>query len=233
MSENKNTSLVEAVANDIIQLILDNQMQPGDRLPNEYALAERLNVGRSTVREAIKALRSRNILETRQGAGTFVSPKQGVPVDPLGLTLLGTGDRVALDLIDVRLILEPEIAAMAAVTATEEEIARLERQCELVEQKMQAGLDYSEEDAVLHEYIGKASGNVIVGTLVPIMLSSVAMCVRITEDEYRSSSMKWHRIVVDCIRDRDPNGARWGMVNHLSTIRQGMRKKLQEAGRKV
>ncbi|MCI8513701.1 MAG: FadR family transcriptional regulator [Lachnospiraceae bacterium] len=220
--EGKAASLVESVADDIIRLILENQMKPGDRLPNEHALAELLRVGRSTVREAVKTLRSRNILETRQGSGTYVSSKQGVPIDPLGLTLLGTGDEVARDLMDVRLILEPEIAAMAAVRATEEEIDRMSRQCGAVEELIRNQEDYGEADALLHRYIAEASGNVIVGVLIPIIMSSVSMCIQITGDEYRDFSIEWHRFIVESIRGRDPQGARWAMVNHLSTNRQGI-----------
>lgn len=229
----KNMSLVESVADDIIKLILDNHMQPGDRLPNEHALAERLKVGRSTVREAMKALRSRNILETRQGSGTYVSPKQGVPEDPLGLTLLGTDEKVGMELIEVRLIFEPEIAAMAAVNATEADIARLEAQCERVEELMRKREEYGEEDALFHTYISEASGNSILGTLVPIIMSSVKMCIQISEDAYWGSSLEWHRIVVENIRARDPHGAKWAMVNHLSTLRQGMLRKIEEKRSKM
>ena len=224
----KNVSLVESVAEDIIKLILDNRMQPGDRLPNEHALAEQLNVGRSTVREAMKALRSRNILETRQVSGTYVSHKQGIPEDPLGLTLLGTDDKVSMDLQEVRLIFEPEIAAMAAVNATEEDIERLEKQCDRLEELMRKREDYGEEDALFHKYISDASGNVILGTLVPIIMLSVRMCIRISEDAYWENSLEWHRIVVENIKARNPNGAKWAMINHLSTIHQGMKRAIEK-----
>ena len=81
----KTKPLPQIAAEDIIDLIKSNRLEPGDRLQNEYELAKLLNVGRSTVREAIRILVSRNILEVRQGAGTFVSYKNGIPEDPLGL----------------------------------------------------------------------------------------------------------------------------------------------------
>ena len=90
MDEKKETGklLTRAVEKKIIKIIKENYMQPGDKLKNEYELAELLNVSRGTIREAIKSLISRNILEVRQGAGTFVSNKNGVPEDPLGLTFI-------------------------------------------------------------------------------------------------------------------------------------------------
>ena len=71
----------EIASDKIIKLIVDDNLKIGDRLPNEYELADKLGVGRSTVREAIKALVSRNILEINRGSGTFI--KCGVAEDPL------------------------------------------------------------------------------------------------------------------------------------------------------
>lgn len=81
-------------------------------------------MGRSTLREAIKRLVARNILTARQGAGTFVSEKNGVPEDPLGLTFMMEegAENLALDLQDIRLMLEPETCAIVARGATPEQI---------------------------------------------------------------------------------------------------------------
>ena len=99
--------LSAAVAERIIQSLKENELQPGDRLDTEMERARRLGVGRGTVREAIKGLVSRNILVVRQGSGTFLAPRPGVADDPLGLTFAKQERRLALDLLDVRLILEP------------------------------------------------------------------------------------------------------------------------------
>lgn len=100
-------SRVDLAVDQIIQVILDRNMKAGDKLPNEYDLARELGVGRSTLREAIKRLVARNILTARQGAGTFVSEKNGVPEDPLGLTFMMEegAENLALDLQDIRLSL--------------------------------------------------------------------------------------------------------------------------------
>ena len=129
----KTKPLPQIAAEDIIDLIKSNRLEPGDRLQNEYELAKLLNVGRSTVREAIRILVSRNILEVRQGAGTFVSYKNGIPEDPLGLAFEGSAESLALDMMDVRLMLEPEIAARAAMNATKRQIAAMLEQCQTVE----------------------------------------------------------------------------------------------------
>ena len=87
--EQNGQTRVEFAMDQIIQHILELNMRPGDQLPSEYELSKKLGVGRSTLREAIKRLVSRNVLETRQGAGTFVAEKTGVPEDRFDLHFRG------------------------------------------------------------------------------------------------------------------------------------------------
>ena len=85
--------------------------------PNETILSERLNAGRSSVREAMKLLASRNIVTIRQGSGTYISSSPGMVDDPLGFTFIGNKQKLITDLLEVRFLLEPSIAAMAATRA--------------------------------------------------------------------------------------------------------------------
>ena len=80
-------SLPQKIAEDIIALILEEHLQPGDKLPNESNLSNRLHAGRSSIREAMKLLASRNIVTIRQGSGTYVAASPGMVEDPLGFTL--------------------------------------------------------------------------------------------------------------------------------------------------
>lgn len=134
-------------------------MKAGDKLPNEYDLARELGVGRSTVREAIKRLVARNILTARQGAGTFVSEKNGVPEDPLGLTFMMEegSENLALDLQDIRLMLEPETCAIVARGATPEQIDQMQAYCDEVTRLIEAEEDYSAADAKFHRYLANAA----------------------------------------------------------------------------
>ena len=99
MKQKNGMPLAQAAAEDIIEMIRTNHMKPGDRLENEYELAKKLNVGRSTVREAVKSLETRNILTIKRGAGTFISQNEGVAVDPLGISLMGKDEEMALELL--------------------------------------------------------------------------------------------------------------------------------------
>ena len=121
----KDTSrpLAEQVSGQIRQLIIDRHLTGGDKLPNEFELAEQLNVGRGTVREAVKLLVARNVLEIRRGRGTFVTQQTGVIHDPLGFAYMPDQARLSRELLDIRLNMEPWIASMAAQNATDEDIA--------------------------------------------------------------------------------------------------------------
>ena len=81
-------SVVDLTVDRLIQYLQDEGLDDGDRLPNERTLSAQLNVGRSTLREALQRLSSRNVLEIRRGVGVFVSYKHGVADDPLGFTLI-------------------------------------------------------------------------------------------------------------------------------------------------
>ena len=119
--------LAEQVAQRIKDYILEEKLKSGDKLPTETALAREMGVARSTVREAIKRLESQNILTVRHGAGSFVTDQPGLADDPLGLDFIEDKERLAFDLLEVRNIIEPAIAALAARHATPEDIARWNR----------------------------------------------------------------------------------------------------------
>ena len=81
-------SLPEKLSDDIVSYILNNHLKPNDKLPNESILAEKMGAGRSSIREAMKLLASRNIVTIRQGSGTYVASSPGVINDPLGFTFI-------------------------------------------------------------------------------------------------------------------------------------------------
>ncbi|NDL68419.1 FadR/GntR family transcriptional regulator [Anaerotalea alkaliphila] len=220
--------LAESVAENIISFIIDNRLEAGSKIPNEFELAETLGVGRSTIREAIKVLVSRNILEIRRGAGTYVSEKQGVSDDPLGLTFLRDRHNLALDLVSVRLMLEPEIAALAAKNATEEDIRELVEQCDKVEAMIRKGEDHTAEDIKLHKSIAKASKNAVVENLIPVINSSVAVFVNVTQGLLSQETIETHREVVEAIRKRDVEGAKYAMTMHLIYNRRMIMQMMEE-----
>lgn len=230
MEERVEKKRTDEVSNEIIQLILDNEMGPGDKLPNETELAKSLGVGRSTLREAVRKLESRNIVETRQGSGTYISSKNGVPDDPLGLTMMYGMDgsvELAIALIDARIILEPEIAAMAASNITEkqkQELIRLDREVSRSISRFDEG-EYSysehlESEGRYHGFIAECSGNGVLQNLVPIITSSIRMAVTSWDEDLRRHAIQQHGVITSAICRRDPIGARSAMISHLLNSRE-------------
>lgn len=118
-----NQTLSELVSEAILSYIEESNLAVGDALPNEFELAQQLKVGRSTIREAIKYLASLSVLEVRQGAGTFIRHKTIQVFDPLGLGLMTDHHQLAIDLLEVRFLLEPTIVALAVEQSSPQELA--------------------------------------------------------------------------------------------------------------
>lgn len=213
-------SLADCTADNILEYIVSNHFEPGRKLPTEAELTQLLGVGRSTVREAVRRLVTRNILEVKQGSGIFVSNKRGIPEDPLGISLMGDQLQAALELSDIRLMLEPEFAALAAMRATEEQIAELELRCCQVEDQITKGINYREADIEFHHYIAGCSGNHVMENIVPVISSSVRISIQKTDDAFREYTVKEHRQILDAIKRHDPLGARFSMAAHLNTSRE-------------
>ena len=112
ISSPEEKSLPQKISEDIITFILEEKLQPGDKLPNETVLSEHLNAGRSSIREAMKLLASRNIVTIRQGSGTYIASSPGVVQDPLGFTFIG--DKQKLNHIVIFLQLTDPVSAEAA-----------------------------------------------------------------------------------------------------------------------
>ncbi|MBP7208522.1 MAG: FadR family transcriptional regulator, partial [Faecalibacterium sp.] len=146
----KNKLLAEQVEDEIYHYILDTPLEPGAKLPNEFELGEKFGVGRSTVREAVKLLSSKGIVEVRRGSGTYVVTTAKGLSDPLNLRSVQDKNALALDLVNVRLLLEPGMAEMAALNASDEDIERIQRLCDRVESKIHSGDLYIEDDIAFH-----------------------------------------------------------------------------------
>ena len=208
-------TLAEQVADGIMNLIQETPYKAGDKLPTEKELCESTGAGRNTVREALKILASRNVLEIRQGAGTFVSEKQGIPDDPLGFSMVNDHVKLTRDLLQVRIMLEPQIAALAAQCAKEHEIRELEEILEEMEAAMKKREDYSELDTKFHTKIAQCTHNIVMENLLPVIGKGVAVFAReVAQTEYDRTWIS-HRKIFCYIRDHKHFEAEMEMQYHL------------------
>ncbi|CVI65183.1 HTH-type transcriptional regulator LutR [Clostridiales bacterium CHKCI001] len=208
-------SLPEKLSDDIISFILKENLKPGDRLPNESILSEEMGAGRSSIREAMKLLASRNIVTIRQGSGTYVSSSPGIVEDPLGFTFVGDKQKLGEDLLEIRFLLEPPIAARAASNADEEDIKRIQTLCNEVEQLLMEGREHAEKDIEFHTAIGMSSKNIVVPRLLPIINSSIPLFIHLTGNVLRQETIETHREITNAIAAHDPSWAHDAMYLHL------------------
>ena len=199
----KNQALTERIEDHLFQYILDERLAVGAKLPNEYELADRFGVSRGTIREAVKLLVSRGVLRVKHGSGTYVASRI----------------QLALDLTDVRLMLEPAIAELAARNRTEEEAQRLTEYCDAVRRRIQAGEDYLIEDMRFHWYLAKCSHNMVVEPLMPIIDAAVVSIANITRKELLTATVDTHQEILNGVLDQDPQAARAAVALHLEMNR--------------
>ncbi len=216
--------LGDQAAEQIIQLIIDKDSKPGDKMPNEYELAEQLNVSRSTIREAIKALVSRNILEIRRGSGTFISENCGITEDPLGLIFVKDKLKLATDLLEIRFMIEPKIASSAAKNATQEDIKEMEVLCDKVDELILNEEPHMDVDIEFHAAIARSSKNIVTAHLIPIINRSISLCIDVTNRQLVKETMETHREILNCIKNKDSNGAYDAMYLHLVYNRRNIKK---------
>lgn len=214
----------DTIANEILEYIRENDLQVGSRIPNEYNLAEELQVGRSTLREGIKILVTKNILEVKRGSGTFLSDKRGMVEDPLGLALIKDKHQLVQDAQEIRFLLEPQIAALAARNASPEGRREIEYLCDEVDQYILEGKNHLEKDIEFHAAIARHSGNSVMMKIVPIINQAILLHGDITKMSLKSTTSIVHRDIVKAINKGDETAAHDAMYLHLVYNRREIKK---------
>lgn len=226
----KEASLSEKVARQISELIKERNIGIGDKLPNEFELAESLNVGRGTIREAVKLLVARNCLEIRRGKGTYVKTELGKAEDPFGFEFVADKLKLAEELFEIRIQLEPWIASLAAGRIREEEKAQLRERCEAVEKKIAAGEDHCREDVAFHHYIAACTHNEVLPEILSVVTYSVELFTRSRDAEMLSQTITDHRATMEAICANDPEAARTCMHRHVLSNLEVIRE-LKQSGK--
>ncbi|HJY86228.1 MAG TPA: FadR/GntR family transcriptional regulator [Candidatus Acidoferrales bacterium] len=224
----RKTRLYEEVAKQIERLIVEGGLKPGDKLPPERGLAEMFQVSRSSLRDAIRALELTGLLEARQGEGTVVCDLSADSlVNPLASLLTRKRELVA-ELLDVRKIIEPPLAARAAVHASTEEIAYLEDILRRQKEKVRRGELAIEEDSEFHYTIAMAAKNNVVQKVLDVLMDLLRKSRErsLQVEGRRQRSLDGHRRILRAVRERDPAGAERAMRRHLKEIEEIVLNKL-------
>jgi GntR family transcriptional regulator, transcriptional repressor for pyruvate dehydrogenase complex len=216
------TKLFEQITEQIEQQILRGDLQSGDRLPTERELAEQFHASRTAVREAMKILAQKGLLEMRPGRGTIVINGTSQALrDSLGLMLRVAQADSARELVEVREILEPEIAALAAARATERDVVDLRVAVETMDAHLHDADAFISADNFFHQALARATQNALVLTLMdPIMeLLSEQRKQIFFVDGGPLRGQFHHKQLLDAVGRRDCEAARNAMRAHLQQVR--------------
>ena len=220
----------EVVVHGIKELILAGDLVAGAKLPPEKDLAPRLGVSRGSLREGVRALCSMGVLETRHGAGTFVtSLDPSLLLAPMGFVVDLQHESQAADIHAVRRTLEIEAVGRAALRITDTEL----READAILNEADEAVSRTDHEKVIdcdqrfHSLIAKASGNPILAALIEAISSRTIIdrMQRAKEDEQadRRSAVE-HRSVLLALESRDPDVARIRMSSHLLDVERSVYK---------
>lgn len=210
--------LSDQIADDIMTLIaIEKRFGPGDKLPNENELSEKLNISRTTLREAIRILVTNGVLEIKRGRGTFVREDFDVSKTLQLLNQISEARIGARDLYEMRLIFEPEAAYYATIRATDTELKRILDYGKQIEEKIIRGEDRTEVEQKFHKSISKATHNAFIDKLMPVIYQAIDAGVVLSQANDRASqdTINDHRMIMEFMKARNPEGARSAMKIHI------------------
>ena len=199
--------------------ILDGRLTVGTRLPPERDLADSLGVSRTVVREAVRILVTKGLLETQHGVGTSVRAiTRAEVVKPLNLFLRTCGEDIRIEhLHHVRSVLEVENAGIAAQEASNAEIQALRATCEAMQASFAKPQQFAERDDEFHRRLAQTTHNPLLILLLDSIRDMIAeVRTRVSEEaSLYERVMSTHLQILECIADRDARGARRAMREHL------------------
>ncbi len=225
MSSAKRFKAYEAIADQLLQEITAKIYPVGTRLPAERELSERFSVSRTTVREAIRYLESIGCVETRAGAGTFVKRQD---IRQIATSISATflqGSALNCDLLEVRMLLDTEIATLVASRRTAEQLQALKQNVEDMQNDIEAGGSGAQYfDEAFHLLLAKATNNAVLSSLAEMCAGIYSYTVNLSHEVsgMPHSGLSQHQEIVTAIENRDVKKTRMLMKQHiLKTIYYG------------
>ncbi len=213
-------TLAEQVAAQISDQIAEGRWRAGDKLPSESELCGTLRIGRSTLREALKSLAFVGMVQMRPGEGTYVIEESRLLIDRIMARGSLKTDKELQDVGEARLILEGEIAALAAERAETEDLAQLESIMSQMARSLEGGgRDYADLDVEFHLTISRCAKNQMLYELLSPIRGVLTEWISKSQElpGILESAHRQHTKILSAIRSRNPEKARHAMKTHLRT----------------
>jgi GntR family transcriptional regulator, transcriptional repressor for pyruvate dehydrogenase complex len=198
-------------------MVISGGLRPGERLPPERELVGRLRVSRTVVREALNLLEARGLISIEHGRGAVVSGGSTQAVrDTLGL-LLRVRPKALWELLEIRQILEVEIAGLAAERAEEDDVREMHGQLDRMETLIDAPEGYVDADVEFHALLARSTRNGVLLTMLDPVVELLRASRQVSASRPGSArrALREHEEILRCVETGDAGGAREGMRVHL------------------
>lgn len=221
-------SPTDKIIQQLKQLITTGQLKPGDRLPAERVLAEKLGVSRSYVREAIRKLEFFGLLKTSPQSGTYVSGYSIKMIEGVLTDIINFNKDDFSALIEARYYMEINAARLAAMRRTDEDLELLRSAVADYDNKVNSKQDAVQEDMFIHLRIANATKNSVFESMLLMLLPDIIKNIiekKICGDNRGVQAMEEHHEILQAIADQDADAAGTAMATHLDDILRISREK--------
>ncbi len=218
----KRTRLYEDIMDQLVNLIKEGSLKPGDRLPTERKLAEDLNVSRTAIREALRSLETMGYIYSKVGEGTYINEVTLKNVmDPFS-TLLSQNGKLIMELIEVRILLETEIARLAAKRITPLKTDTIQKTLDDMQKEIDSGNNGINAENAFHNSLAAAAENEAMGLILDMCgdLLSKTREATLNIPGQPKKTLADHASIFDAVRNGDSDLAAQRMKQHLSDARQ-------------
>jgi GntR family transcriptional repressor for pyruvate dehydrogenase complex len=218
-------SVPEEIIENVKEKIISGELKPGDQLPSETKLSEMFGVGRGTIREALKVMFYLGLIDRNSSRNTFVTENAREKAIMRDFFDQFEGQRDAFEMIEVRKIIEPAAAALAAARRDDDLVRKLEKEFDSMEHDSQNVEAFIDDDSRFHQLVFAGTGNNIIIELMQSIqsaLKSEQATVLHESSLIRPRSLEFHKKLLKCIKDGDAEKARKVMLDHILDVETEM-----------
>ena len=214
------TTLTADICRKMVSHLIRGDWRSGERIPAERELCQKLNVGRASLREALKALEIMGMIETRLGDGTYVCKRSEFFSRPLLWAIVSSSEAEAHELVEARRLIEVELAGMAAERITPENLKHLGEHLDLMEKSKENPLDFAQADINFHIAIGQAAHNSILMNALHLIRNLLQQWISssLTIAGVSETALEQHKQIFMAIAKKNSAAARAAMQDHLNAM---------------
>ncbi len=223
IKKSENSDIQNKIIYNIKELINYKNLEPGDKLPSERMMSEKLGVTRSSIREAIQKLEFYGLLKSIPQSGTFVANIGVIAMNGMIDDILQLKEADFKSLVETRILLELKSVRLASLRRTEKELKQIKNALNAFADKVLKGEDAVQEDLLFHLAIASASGNSTLNTfmlkITPEIITNFEK-YHVCDDDQAQKGIREHKDIYDAIEQQDPKMAKEKMKKHFEALYQ-------------